>query len=554
MTDELIEAELTDPPVLRLLGHGTNGTDGIEPGIHLRWAFNHKLGFPDCIHLFRRPSFSQNHYVWNYLAQPFTSLPLPSTHEVLNGVFEFEFGFSSVPAVNSFPIVSKTFDAQTNDVLVIKDGELHITFSVPVNRIELGFLVVPESSFQIIVDEAGESYFPQSVYGSHPGWKDIYFDAPGATGLTLIGKEINLFHLAVWICSEVEANPWQEIKLTCGCGVPIIPSTTPAPNMIGKVPPVIDVAKIDCRLNLGGGTPAPFARDEILEISDLFLSIFQEGSTVPHGWTLFETGEAGEETTTEVSIYEYLLAQCLYVPVAKVFDLYFVDKPQNPNIYFDYKIETLWPEWNLRQLDQQITFEAFELGQRFDNLFRIDDLFFLDAGSPEIVEAPNTLARTNLGLALSDTVAVTIFRFLQPVTDVQLWLLNSDPATEVVVEAHQDYHITYKDKRVLNGTSGILRLHADQINSIRIQGRNVILSRLHYDNEPAPYFGQYTTICGVKRGTNAYPLEKPSGLTVSFIKGGPVNTPDLTFTEVPYQAGLRWDTNEDEIGRASCRE
>src|SRR5687768_14963100 len=178
----------------------------------------------------------------------------------------------------------------------------------------------------------------------------------------------------------------------------------------------------------------------------------------------------------------------------------------------------------------------------------------LDAGSPEIVEAPNTLARTNLGLALSDTVAVTIFRFLQPVTDVQLWLLNSDPATEVVVEAHQDYHITYKDKRVLNGPGGILRLHADQINSIRIQGRNVILSRLHYDNEPAPYFGQYTTICGVKRGTNAYPLEKPSGLTVSFIKGGPVNTPDLTFTEVPYQAGLRWDTNEDEIGRASCRE
>jgi len=51
----------------------------------------------------------------------------------------------------------------------------------------------------------------------------------------------------------------------------------------------------------------------------------------------------------------------------------------------------------------------------------------------------NSSDRTNLGLALSDTVPVIIFRFLKPVTDVQLWLLNSDPAG-VVVEAHQDYH------------------------------------------------------------------------------------------------------------------
>lgn len=546
MADELVQDELTDPPILRLLGHGTNGSDGIEPGIHLRWAFNHKLGFPDCVRLFRRPSFTQNHYVWNYLATAFTSLPIPSTHEVVNGILEFEFGFASVTGINSFPIVSKAFDGQVNDVLYIKDGELHISFSVPVSRIELGFLVVPASNFQIIVDDAQGGYFPQSVFGSFPGWKDIYFDAPGATGVTLRGKEINLFHLAVWICSEVEAVQWTEIKIPCGCGVPLIPSTTPAPHMIDQVFPVVDVPRIDCRLNLGGGTPAPFTRDDILEIADLFLSIFEEGSTLPHGWTLFESDESGEETTAEVSIYDYLLAQSLHVPVAKVFDLYFVDKPQNQNVYFDYKIETSWPEWNLRQLDQQITFEAFELGQRFDNLFRIGDLFFLDAGSPEIVEAPNTLARTAFGLALSDTVAVTIFRFLKPVTDVQLWLLNSDPATEVVVEAHQDYHVTYKDKRVLNGASGILRLHADQIDSIRIQGRNVILSRLHYEDEAAPYFLQTTMICGVKRGTNAYSLEKPSGLTVSFIPGGPVNTPELTFTNVPYQAGLRWDANEDE--------
>ena len=46
MTNEIIAGELTDPQTVKLIGHGTNGLDGIESGIHLRWAFNHKLGFP----------------------------------------------------------------------------------------------------------------------------------------------------------------------------------------------------------------------------------------------------------------------------------------------------------------------------------------------------------------------------------------------------------------------------------------------------------------------------------------------------------------------------
>src|SRR3990172_4544095 len=163
MTDELIAGELTDPHNLKLLGHGTNGSDGIESGIHLRWAFNYKLGFPDCIRLFRRPSFIQNHYVWDYLTKGYNALPLPSTHEIQTGVYEVDFFFESLPGVDFFPIVSKTFGPVTRDVVYIKDGELHINFSMAVNRIELGFLVEPKSKFQIIVDDPEGSYYPQTV-------------------------------------------------------------------------------------------------------------------------------------------------------------------------------------------------------------------------------------------------------------------------------------------------------------------------------------------------------------------------------------------------------
>jgi hypothetical protein len=112
MTNEIIAGESTDPQTVKLIGHGTNGSDGIESGIHLRWAFNHKLGFPDCIRLFRRPTFVQNHYVWNYLTLGYKTLLLPSTHDVPTGFYEFDFHFESIPGVASFPIVSKTFGQQ----------------------------------------------------------------------------------------------------------------------------------------------------------------------------------------------------------------------------------------------------------------------------------------------------------------------------------------------------------------------------------------------------------------------------------------------------------
>jgi hypothetical protein len=33
---------------ITMIGHGTNGSDKIEEGIHLRWGFNEKPGFPYC--------------------------------------------------------------------------------------------------------------------------------------------------------------------------------------------------------------------------------------------------------------------------------------------------------------------------------------------------------------------------------------------------------------------------------------------------------------------------------------------------------------------------
>jgi len=33
---------------LSMIAHGTDGSDGLEAGIHLRWSFDQALGFPLC--------------------------------------------------------------------------------------------------------------------------------------------------------------------------------------------------------------------------------------------------------------------------------------------------------------------------------------------------------------------------------------------------------------------------------------------------------------------------------------------------------------------------
>jgi len=42
-----------------MISHGTDGTDGLEAGIHLRWQFDTRLGFPlEGFYLYRRSSCS----------------------------------------------------------------------------------------------------------------------------------------------------------------------------------------------------------------------------------------------------------------------------------------------------------------------------------------------------------------------------------------------------------------------------------------------------------------------------------------------------------------
>jgi hypothetical protein len=515
---------------LRMIGLGTKGFDGIEEGIHLRWSFNDKLGFPDCFKLYRRQSDLNNKYIFPVARPGVQVLPIPYTIQLhQNTSFEFRIDSAKVNGVEvgSIALQYETLEDGSTVGVIRIDGEITIRFSKAVSRIELRCLLDRNSEFKIKALSQDGDYYPYDVQGVVTGIQNISFDAANATGIVIRGAAIKLVHLAGWMC--VEKGAWERINQLCGCGLPVNQEGTDYVNRV--YPPIIgrDLATALCRLGYLRVADSPITAAEFLELKAMLLTMVDEASLVPVGWTIFpnEDEEASDETI-ELSKYDFLLAQSLHVFFARLLDLYFVDSDTDSDNCYDYKITAGWPEWNKRRLDHEITFDDYEIGQTFFSISKLDQHVVLYAPiKPQIVESSYALFRTELGLDVTTENLPVVINFIKPVTEVQLVLVNPDftAGSQIVVEAYKHLFSAWVDREVLSVERGMLRLRAEHIDYIKIHASHAIL-------------------CGVFKHTHL-PLTPPTGLTASFLPGGTVTDQDGNVTEKPYLAGLRWDVNED---------
>jgi hypothetical protein len=535
---------------LSMIGHGTTGSDGIDEGIHLRWSFNDKLGFPPCFKLYRRESDEGNRYHFWIEDIPISDLLLPySVSVIMNDELRFrldslvidgqETGYINVESV-ILP------NGSSLRCIRIYSGELTILFSKPVSRLEFTFFLESDSVVTITgLRDENDLYQPYEIRDAHPGIQKISFDIPGATGIKLSGSNIRLTSLNAWM-AVAKGGGWTRINDYCGCGLPVNQKGTSYTNdvyqFIGK-----DLAMALCRLGYRTVNDSPITALEFIELKAMLLTMVNEGLTVPVGWTLFPDTEADPDATLECAKYDFLLLQSLQVFFAKILGLYFVDTDIDPRKYYDYKVTAEWPEWLKRRLDHEIIFDDLETKQSFFPVWQPDKHVVL-AGTKTsvIVEEPYDLYRTELGLELTSENFPIVLYFLKPVTEVQLVLINPDfdSGATISVEAYRSLYSAYADKEVLTTERGMLRLRAPQIDSIKIFASSVILCRVFYDFENYPVGEQEYIVCGLKK-QNHLSLAKPTGLKVSCIPGGTVTDQDGNVTEKPYLAGLRWNANED---------
>src|SRR5690606_1892962 len=151
------------------------------------------------------------------------------------------------------------------------------------------------------------------------------------------------------------------------------------------------------------------------------------------------------------------------------------------------------------------TFDDYPPGETFFPVHPLDDQVVLYAPKPpQIVEAPYALSRTTLGLDISSENVPIVINFLQPVTEVQIFLVNPDftAGSQIEVEAYERLFSAWVDDDTLWVERGILRLRAEQIDYIKIHPSHAVLCRIHYDFEPYPVGLQSYVTCGIFKHTH----------------------------------------------------
>lgn len=540
-----------------MIAFGTKGDDGINEGIHLRWAFNDKLGFPPCFKVYRRESSLKDKYEFPVYSDnipstidiPFTFQPKP------NDKFKFRLDSVKNNGQKKDSLKLKYVDLEDGSSLRVMqvDGEITFLFSKPISRMELIFVIEASSDFKIKMLAQEDNYYPYHITNENTGLQNLSFDTEGATGIVLRGTGIQLYWLAAWICKK--GTGWTQINEKCGCGLPVNQDGTPYVN--DAYPPTIgrDLATALCRMGYENVVSSPITRLQFLELKAMLLTLLDEGSEVPVGWTLFpndgdaleEDGEAQASETLEFSKYDFLLTQSLQVFFAQILDLYLIDTDASTGEIYDYKVTAEWPEDNKRRLDHEITFEEYEVGEELFQQIQLDDHVVLTTLSkPEIVEARYELFRTTRGALISSENTPTVISFLHPVTEVQIVLVNPDYSVgnEIVIEAFKHSFSVAIDRQELAEDGAMLRVRAEQIDYIKIHAAQAIICRLHYDFENYPKGLQEYVVCGVFKHTHL-PLSTPTELTASMLPGGTHNDQDGNITQKPYMAGLHWEVNEN---------
>jgi hypothetical protein len=158
---------MTDP-FLNMIAHGTTGSDGIEAGIHLRWAFDAKLGFPACFQLYRRSTDLKRvfTYDFNQLLDNGRDLPYqqkgPSDTRFQVKLRARNEAGEAVSALTSRWV---TIDSGQQVAAILWDGTLRFDFNAPTNRLELGFQIGPDTDFEITAHGESKSYRPLKIKG-----------------------------------------------------------------------------------------------------------------------------------------------------------------------------------------------------------------------------------------------------------------------------------------------------------------------------------------------------------------------------------------------------
>ncbi|MFZ5760361.1 MAG: fibronectin type III domain-containing protein [Thermodesulfobacteriota bacterium] len=556
---------MSERPLIALLSHGTDGSDNLERGIHLRWAFNPKMGFPlRGFRLSRRERDDNSKFCLNFSALQTRILTLPYDYPIFpnsSNKIRLTSEKSRELKIEPIPVApqKKTIAAE-----VLQDIEIILPHTS--TKIEIDLLLLPQKQVAVRTSRGGKIVNQQIIQWKEivtpgrlpdrdalrfPQLRTITFQGAVFDRLKIFGSVL-LANFCYWKCCEEGEHPWEIINGSCGFGLPF--NIAYDEKQMGKQYRGLcdlDWAVTECRL--GPKKACDFEGQNFADLKDVIGQMEDDGQNWPVGWSLLDqkTGQSlcpgDSETELRLSPYDLLLMQSMDPDLAKILGLYWIDTQSQPGKRYDYKIEGFWPD-NPRvkwRLQNEITFDDMPIGAGgiFGEIAWSKDGVVLHGQKPLRFKMANQ-SRAEYGIAFHYPHAADIVvSFQKTVREVQIFVKQLGLKTKLAAYAQGSPEPV--DVDILKEQEGVLAVHSERpIERLKLQGIGLIIFRIHYDEEYIPYGWHNHVICNVTL-EKPLPMAIPSGLTLVCLGGGAVEeTETCELVEHRFSAGLRWDLPE----------
>ncbi|HEX2947596.1 MAG TPA: hypothetical protein VHT96_16785 [Clostridia bacterium] len=381
---------------LAMISHGTDGSDGLERGIHLRVGVDRRKGIPASgFRIYRRYSYGNDkgEAVINFASSsPSVALPCGVKFSVGSESYSATLSSESIKSINTLMITIDGIQKQ----YVKLEGKYRIKFSTPVNKLKLDCFFNDGGDAEISVLYNGKIVEEQQYKDLN---HQVYLTLKANKADELFINGIQRFYLGEigFYTLEDDKKGWTgPINDKYGLGLPL--NTTPEAlfeiaKKSGELPAGIAPTLREFLRFIAGKDPdwllsllrlpkkqrAGFDEKEFKELKELMTDVMSDKQGLPADDFKYKDCEdnvdgSGISSSMSISPLSILLMSSLDPYIARVLGFYWNDATALPGKFYDYKVEADYPDGMLFNLGKYTDFSGFDGAD--SSIFNIGDYIF----------------------------------------------------------------------------------------------------------------------------------------------------------------------------------
>lgn len=539
-------------PLIQLYGHGTDGSDGLPEGIHLRWFFDRRLGFPfGGFKIYRRElPRDVEEMVWYEENYNDNYGPRKSWSRTFDGITEGEVLISSP---NDF---LNERDAKAHKLFYFLQFKGQIDFKFPrtIHFAEIVAYIKKGSELQLEGWDTDSSTLVDSDTVSATPYEQIKIKVEGEIDhVRVSAKSGGIFTIKYgWpVVVQTHGTDFQLLNPNYPISLPYTHANYPLAHRHSGQP---NGDWLEAKYRRGA--ESNYRREQFSEMRAVFADVFvnDPSGSLQIRYNNYPAEDDQGQPLDEESELRILPVDLLYLTaldptIARILGLGGVDTTADPEVTYEYMVEGIWTQGNIWLLeDHVVTFEEQPLGLWPIPYKVIDDLLF-NMSNYTIVDQPSDLAQTTRSIEYPSTSVFYIdIRFPEQVYEVQLFISGALGTARADALAGGTLVQTVHGDKALN--EQILHLSEPKgFNRISLSGEAIYLHKICYDFEHLGHPESGDVIRSDKdfdlRMGPANLPDAPDNIRLHSQPGQTIAV-DGGFQDARLQVGVSWDSDSSE--------